>query len=119
MLPILRFICPKGHTSLVDQTREVFLFSLTSLIEKVQQHNRQHTERYQRTDHSQYNHNGFIDCHMRHLPSYGFRQAGHWLGRLPPRRGYFPTWFPMQSKVNTINIQLQSNKLLNLHNRKL
>ena len=42
------------------------------------------TEGDQQADHPYEYQNDICSCHWRHLPSYVFRQAGHWLGRLPP-----------------------------------
>ena len=75
--------------SLVDQTREAFLFMLTfSLSEKVQQRYNKRTEPDQSIDHTQHNHKRFKDCHTRHLPSYVFQLSlVNRLGRLPLRSG--------------------------------
>lgn len=58
------------------QTGRAFLFSLISLIEKGKQCKKQTTRGSQRADYPQENHNDFISCHLHHLPSYVFRQAG-------------------------------------------
>lgn len=44
--------------------------------------------------------------HWRHLPSYVFRQAGHWLGRLPPL-----SWVPY-GNTTTVRQEIQSVSLL-------
>ena len=100
-----RCFAPKSAASPVDQTREAFLFSLISLVEKVQQRNYQHAERYQQADHSQHNHKGFIDCHTRHLPSYGFRQAGTLVsGGYHPVMGTFPHGCPCPYRLTFSHI---------------
>ena len=43
--------------------------------------------------------------HWRHLPSYVFRQAGHWLGRLPPL-----SWVPYWNTI-TVRQEFQSDSL--------
>ena len=61
-------------------------FSLVILIsvEKGKQRYNKATEGDQQADHPYEYQNDICSCHWRHLPSYVFRQAGHWLGRLPP-----------------------------------
>ena len=61
-------------------------FSLVFLIsvEKGKQRYNKTTEGNQQADYPYKYQNDIRSCHWRHLPSYVFRQAGHWLGRLPP-----------------------------------
>ena len=71
-------------------------FSLVVLVsvEKGKQRYNKATEGDQQADHPYEYQNDICSCHWRHLPSYVFRQAGHWLGRLPPL-----SWVPWMDSI--------------------
>lgn len=90
--------CPNRHRQACVQTGLAFLFSLVLSIYVDKQRYQQSFGRYQQCQYPQKNHNNFIVCHQRHLPS-DVSSANHrlrrleltvQLGRLPPRRRAFP-----------------------------
>ena len=63
-------------------------------VEKGKQRYNKTTEGNQQADYPYKYQNDIRSCHWRHLPSYVFRQAGHWHGRLPPL-----SWVPWMNST--------------------
>ena len=82
-------------------------FSLVILVsvEKGKQRYNKATKGNQQADYPYKYQNDIRSSHWRHLPSYVFRQAGHWLGRLPPL-SWVPYW-----NTTTVRQEFQSDSL--------
>ena len=80
-------------------------FSLVILVsvEKGKQRYNKTTKGNQQADYPYKYQNNIRSSHWRHLPSYVFRQTGHWLGRLPPL-SWVPYW-----NTTTVRQEFQLN----------
>ena len=74
-------------------------------VEKGKQRYNKTTKGNQQADYPYKYQNDIRSSHWRHLPSYVFRQAGHWLGRLPPL-----SWVPYWNTI-TVRQEFQSDSL--------
>ena len=74
-------------------------------VEKGKQRYNKATKGNQQADYPYKYQNDIRSSHWRHLPSYVFRQAGHWLGRLPPL-----SWVPYWNTI-TVRQEFQSDSL--------
>ena len=100
--PLQRWSFPSGlftsqwEAPILVLTGWALFFSLVILVsvEKGKQRYNKATESDQQADHPYEYQNDICSCHWRHLPSYVFRQAGHWLGRLPPL-----SWVPWRDST--------------------
>ena len=88
-------------------TGRALFFSLVFLIsvEKGKQRYNKATKGNQQADYPYKYQNDIRSSHWRHLPSYVFRQTGHWLRRLPPL-SWVPYW-----NTTTVRQEFQSDSL--------
>lgn len=88
-------------------TGRALFFSLVFLIsvEKGKQRYNKATKGNQQADYTYKYQYDIRSSHWRHLPSYVFRHAGHWLGRLPPL-----SWVPY-GNTTTVRQEFQSDSL--------